>query len=172
MFALRLLEDWRQRVIETFTPNTDDRPTYAELLDAFCNAVSVQLGLDACTRAFNLYSIPFTEGLELVEEVERALREDHGGVRPRDVLSFWLDQRGRWVRDHRTFATPEEKTAMVAIYERWKDKDRINEQFWGLMMDEPDHGGVRGFHFTHERAWKATRCLSDWLEKRKAGQVY
>ncbi|KLJ06298.1 hypothetical protein EMPG_10282 [Blastomyces silverae] len=172
MFALRHLEAWRQSVAEFFTPNTTDLPTRNEISAAFYNAVEITAALDTCKHRFNWYNPPFTHGIQLVEEVHQALRDDHGGVRPRDVLYIWLDQRDSWIRDHRIFATLEEKKAMVALFERWNDRDRLKKQFWGLMLDDRNNGVLHYRYFTHERSLQVYQCLREWLEKRKAGQVY
>ncbi|OAX84554.1 hypothetical protein ACJ72_01073 [Emergomyces africanus] len=174
MFVFRRLEDWRQGVMEAFTKNTEDRPTTEELNKAYYNFLAFYNGLDACKTAFNLFATPYTEGLELIKQVEQALRDDHGGVLPRDIFNFWWDQRYHNIRDHRTFATPEEKNAMVAIYERWKDKDKIKKQFWALPIDEPEFkfGARHRTRFSDERCWQVTYCLREWLQKRKDGQVY
>ncbi|PGH06036.1 hypothetical protein GX51_02627 [Blastomyces parvus] len=172
MFAIRHLEAWRQSVVEIFTPNTTDRPTYQEISNAHSNAYVIIRELNICKTRFEQYSPPFTQGIQAVDEVLQALRDDHGGDLPEKILGFWSRQRLRQVRDHRTFATPEEKKAMVAIFERWNDRDRLKKQFWGLMLGDPDNGVLYHRYFTHERSLQVYQCLREWLEKRKAGHVY
>ncbi|KKZ65315.1 hypothetical protein EMCG_08831 [[Emmonsia] crescens] len=157
MFAIRHLEAWAQSVVEIFTPNTTDRPTYEEISKAHGNASRIGLALCECKRRFELYSPTFTQRIQAVDEVLQARRDDHGGDLPEKICRFWWRQRFRDIRDHRTFATPEEKKAMI---------------FWGLMLDDPDNGVLYLRDFTHERSLQVYQCLREWLEKRKAGQVY
>ncbi|OJD13560.1 hypothetical protein AJ78_05996 [Emergomyces pasteurianus Ep9510] len=131
MFPTKRLEAWAQSVVEMFTRNTTDRPTSDEISKAHGNACDVFLALHMCKQGFKSWSPPFTQGIQVVDEVLQTLRSDHGGELPDKILSFWWNQRLRNIRDHRTFATPEGKTAMVAIFERWNDIDRLKKQFLG-----------------------------------------
>ncbi|PGH30930.1 hypothetical protein GX50_06287 [[Emmonsia] crescens] len=88
MFAIQQLEAWTQSVVEIFTPNTTDRPTYEEISKAHGSASRIGLALRECKTRFELYSPPFTQGIQAVDEVLQALRDDHGGDLPEKIIGF------------------------------------------------------------------------------------
>ncbi|KKZ68694.1 hypothetical protein EMCG_05729 [[Emmonsia] crescens] len=171
MFAIRHLEEWTQCCIEFFTANTD-QPSNSEITKAFGNAYDTIWALRECKTLFRRRTRLNADARRLVDEVLQALRDDHGGMFPQELLWFWYERRCRRIRDRRIFATPEEKKAMVATWERWNDRDKLKEQFWAFMPDEPG-GDITSQRFLpDERTLQIIQCLRGWLEKRKTGQAY
>ncbi|PGH28547.1 hypothetical protein GX50_08718 [[Emmonsia] crescens] len=171
MFVIRNLEEWTRCCIEIFTESTD-QPSNSEITKAFGNAYDVIWRLGQCKTLFKRRSRPNTDAIRLVDEVLQALRDDHGGMSPEDLLRFWYERRCRMHRDRRIFATPEEKRAMVATWERWNDRDKLKERFWAFMSGEPGDDITPRRFLSEEHSLQIIQCLRDWLEKRKVGQAY
>ncbi|KAK2794599.1 hypothetical protein FQN50_009895 [Emmonsiellopsis sp. PD_5] len=177
MFDKRHAGKWGQRWVRFFTGRTD-RPTNDEIMDAYLTASFVTRRLETCKEYLEnygkRYSERYAEVIRLIDEVLQALRNDHGGAPPEAVLSLWLDKREAHIRDHRIFAPDQkEKEAMITIWERWNNEEKIKEQFWALAIDNPvtDDLLAQLLHYPSAEC-SLIQCLSDWLEKRKAGQIY
>ncbi|KAK2791442.1 hypothetical protein FQN52_004876 [Onygenales sp. PD_12] len=172
MFDMRHAGKWAQRFLEIFTPNFD-RPTYAELYDAEFNALMVARHLVVCKETIERrYRITNTDAIRLIDEVLQALRDDHGGTLPSEVLEFWLEKRRDNVRDHWTFSTPDEKKAMVEMWQRWDNLEKVKEQFWVFDIDNYVSKATDSLLSDPSGEISVIQCLSHWLEKRKAGEVY
>ncbi|EGC48845.1 conserved hypothetical protein [Histoplasma capsulatum var. duboisii H88] len=173
----QFVEDWKLRWYELFVMDgNSEQPTCNEICEAKTNAYRITWGLRVFKERFQRRYPVNTDAIQLIGEVEQALRDDHGGRLPCDVLSFWWWQRLRCISDRRTFATPEEKNAMVAIYERWKDEAWIKEQFWAIKnaacLDSSGFPDSRLKRLSDEDCVPVLQSLRDWLAKRKNGQVY
>ncbi|KAK2766167.1 hypothetical protein FQN54_007683 [Arachnomyces sp. PD_36] len=100
----------------------------------------------------------------LIDQVLRALRDDHGGAYPDEVLERWAGQRED-LHDRQIFKTPEEKEAMVKIWKTWRDSDWVKKTFWCFNIDDP-------YTVTGDHVPQVKQCLLEWLRKRRAGELY
>lgn len=170
MFAIHYLGAWTKGCFEYLTTDSSgDQPTLDEIHDAKLTAASLTIRLQACQTCMMMEPYPNNaDTARLIDEVLQALRDDHGGVLPDEVLRFWDNKRGHHYNDRKLFATLDEKKAMVAIWERWNDRNRIEEQFRPFF----EEGDVRYVPPSVQRNWEVRHCLLNWLEKRKRDQVY
>ena len=169
MFAIHTLGKWAQNCRE-FLTESSDQPTDWEIFHAGSHAFHVIFMFEKCKCLIPEHFPHHIDVVRLINEVLQALRDDHGGVLPYEALEIWEDKRGRYMHDRSIFTTPEEKQAMVKIWERWNNMDRIKEEFWAFPIGNFDFFD-RPWALPEERILQLRLCLLDWLAKRKAGQI-
>lgn len=170
MFAIHQVGAWVARRLEYLT--TNDEPTTREIKHALSDVTIIMELLYEYQTQMIFWWSHHTDAIhaaQLIDEVLQAFRDDHGGSYPNKVLSLWRKKR-KYLRDQEIFATPNEKKAMIEIWERWNDPARLEKQFWGLRFNH-----THPYYYTYlteEYILQIKQGLLDWLQKRKAGEVY
>nr|KMM68792.1 hypothetical protein CPAG_05116 [Coccidioides posadasii RMSCC 3488] len=145
---------------------TKERPTYYEVLRAGGNAENLRLRLELFVIEVKIKFPEYaTEATELVDQVLRALRHDHGGRRPEDVFIVWLNKK---VPNREFFATPEHEETMLKLWERWYDTEQLDKEFWGIRLHHEKGVQYGWMYLTEERVSQGLQCLREWLEGRQA----
>lgn len=150
----------------------DDQPTKKQIYDAENNAACFTLELRKCQRYMRRLFSSHTDAehaARLIAEVLQAVLEDHDGDPPYKVFHDWCKQRHH-LHDKDIFATPEDKEAMVKIWERWNDKNRVLESIQVVVLANEDFTSCHPV--SEERILQIKQCLQDWLQKRKVGLAY
>lgn len=174
MFIIRQFGAWYTRCLENWL--LGGQPTNPEisetllLVDAIMSTLYMHRLLLACRFPHRIDPIHAIHAVQAIDDVLQAIRDGHGGSDPHDVLSLWHRKRVHLrLSDRKIFATPSEKMAMLEVWERWNDTDRLYEQFRGLIYADINYPYP---YLVEGQVLPITECLVDWLQKRKAGQVY
>lgn len=162
---------WTKRSLGYSTTDSSDQPTYYDIRDANSNAFCLVDRLHVCQRRMRWLYPLHTDAqhvVSLIDQVLQALRDDHGGALPHEVLDCWSKNHS----DSTLFATPNEKKAMMETWRRWKDEDRLQKDFWAFRFQVENDDFLYVRPIAEERILQVKQCLLEWLKKRKAGLLY
>lgn len=108
MLVLQQIRAWTKRCLEYWTVDFNDCVTFEENGRAIIKAYDVDSDLRFCQRLIRNQHPHRTDVVQLIDDVLKALRVDHSGLRSDELLYMWYRKRS-YLSDQSSLATLDEK---------------------------------------------------------------